>query len=96
MKRIDSRNIYEFDLKQFFPSVQITSVSEVLRKMNTPKWFVEYIENINKSKPKLTSEDLVDERKIREAQDLERGIINRNQEWYEPVKEFIKANGIEI
>jgi len=78
-KRLNSENIYEFDLKQFFPSVQIQAVSQILRNTRVPEWFVLYIENLNKTKPKLTDNDLIDESRIREAKDLEAGKINRNQ-----------------
>jgi len=40
---------------------------------------VEYIENLNKTRPKLGTKDEVDESKIRELQELERGEVNRNQ-----------------
>jgi len=96
LRRISSPDIYEFDLKQFFPSVEIQAISKILRNLETPKWVVEYIENLNKSKPKLAIEDLVDERKTREAQDLAAGKVSRDQQWYEPVKEFIEMNGIEL
>lgn len=95
-KKINSPDIYEFDLKQFFSSVNIQHLSSILRKRNMPKWWVEYIENINKSKPKLQEKDKVDESATREAQELEAGILNREQRWYQPVREFIKANGAEL
>jgi hypothetical protein len=99
MKRINEPNIYEFDLKQFFPSVEIQYVSKMLEWMRTPKRWVVYIENLNKSKPKLMrskEEDPVDESRTREALDLEKGILNRDQLWYQPVRLFIKDNGIEL
>jgi hypothetical protein len=40
---------------------------------------VEYIENLNKTRPKLTGKDEVDESKIRELDELNKGIINRDQ-----------------
>jgi len=96
LKRVHKPNIYEFDLEQFFPRVEISYVSHLLRQYRTPKWIVEYIENLNKTRPKLCTKDEVDESKIRELQELERGEINRNQSWYKPVEEFIKANGKEL
>jgi len=96
LKNIHKRNIYEFDLKQFFPSVQIGYVSLMLRRTNMPKVWVEYIENLNKSQPKLQKVDKTDETKARENIDIAKGILNRNQGWYKPVREFIEANGEKI
>lgn len=96
LKNIHKDNIYEFDLKSFFPSVQIQYVTKMLREVGTPKWWCEYIENLNKTKPKLSSKDETDETKTREAQDIANGKLNRSQAWYQPVREFIEANGEQI
>lgn len=96
LKRLGSKNIYEFDLKQFFPSVQIGYVSKILRSTKMPMYWVEYFENLNKSQPKLTNEDKVDETRIRENIDISKGILNKEQTWYKPVREFIEANGSEL
>jgi hypothetical protein len=96
LKRIHGPTIYEFDLKQFFPSVQISYVSKILRESKMPKVWVEYFENLNKSQPKLNKEDKADEKKWRENKDIESGVLNRDQTWYGPVREFIKMNGMKL
>lgn len=95
LEKIGRPTIYEFDLKQFFPNVEIQYITRKLQSTGMPKHWYEYFENLNKSKPQLQQVDKVDETDIREAQDLERGVINRNQQWYQPVQEYINANGIE-
>jgi len=96
LKRISKPDIYEFDLSKFFPSVEIPYLSHLLTKYKTPKWYVEYIENLNKSKPKLAEKDEVDEQNTRDTEEINKGIVHRGQKWYGPVREFIQANGEQI
>jgi retron-type reverse transcriptase len=53
--------VYEFDLKQFFPSVNILRIAGVLRDLGVPKDFVDYIFEINQSYPTLPKDKLMDE-----------------------------------
>lgn len=76
--------------------MQIGYVSKILRSTKMPMYWVEYFENLNKSQPKLTNEDKVDETRIRENIDISKGILNKEQTWYKPVREFIEANGSEL
>lgn len=58
IRRIDSEeNIYEFDLESFFPSVDITQNSLILKgKLNIPSKYAEYLSQLNRSITKLSPE----------------------------------------
>lgn len=59
---MDEDNIYEFDLKSFFPSVDLRANEEILvKKLGIPTGVAEYIRLINQSVTKLQQEDLLDE-----------------------------------
>ena len=45
--------IFEFDLKQFFPSVDTRGISQILRILEVPNDFVRYLELLNMSQPIL-------------------------------------------
>jgi len=64
----DSKFLLEYDYKSFFPNLEVNYVSKVLGRADTPPKIVHLIENLNKSQPKLTVEDKVDESKAREYQ----------------------------
>lgn len=71
LSKIGSRQIYEFDLKQFFPSVEIQEVSNRLRKFGLPETAVQYFEGLNSSLPELLNTDLVNEDEIREKDETQ-------------------------
>lgn len=96
LKKIKEDNIYEFDLKQFFPSVPIGAVTNILTEYGMPKKWALYIENINKSQPILTERDETDETATRENEEIQKGILNKGQKWYKEVEIFIAANGKEL
>lgn len=56
-----ARYIYEFDINQFFPNVDINLVSDLLIEKGVPKWLVYHLENINRCAPKLPEKHLLDE-----------------------------------
>jgi hypothetical protein len=60
--------VYEFDYKQFFPSLAINKISEVLREEGIPEDIVNRIEKINECQPKLQDTDLVNESATRMLQ----------------------------
>jgi len=57
--------IYECDLKQFFPSVNLDVLNNVLLRQKVPTWVVEWMDNINSNFPKLPQDKLLieDEKK---------------------------------
>jgi hypothetical protein len=55
--------IYEFDLKQFFPSVNNLEIRKILRSLNVPTDFANYLTEMNKSQPELPKKTLLDESK---------------------------------
>jgi len=70
---ISARDIYEFDLKQFFPSVIVENVSEILVRHGLPVRLVLRLEKINESIiQKATQGDLMPEveRDKREAYEM--------------------------
>lgn len=71
LSKIGSKQIYEFDLKQFFPSVEIQEVSNRLRKFGLPETAVQYFEGLNSSLPELLNTDLVNEDEIREKDETQ-------------------------
>lgn len=60
--------VFEFDYKQFFPSIAISKISEVLRQENIPNHIVERLEKINECQPKLRDVDLINENAVRMLQ----------------------------
>lgn len=56
-KVINSPDIYEFDLKQFFPSVSSAYISKILEEdLKMPVKEIYYIQDLNKALPKLPKE----------------------------------------
>lgn len=53
--------IYEFDYKSFFPNLDIHAISHVLRCHNVTEEWVDLIERLNNSIPKLPEELKLDE-----------------------------------
>jgi hypothetical protein len=62
---LDAPDIFEFDLKNFFPSINIKFISKELLGLGIPRETVKFIEKLNMSQPKLTELDLVNEWPIR-------------------------------
>lgn len=85
-------NIYEFDYKGFFPSLEITCISDVLREYKVPEEWVYLIENINKSNPQLTKEDKADEFKVRQFEYISMCLETGNSPqgiYWEPIRQTI-------
>jgi hypothetical protein len=49
---INKRNIYEFDLKNFFPSVRRQHVYDFIRA-DAPAWVIDHLRKLNESDVKL-------------------------------------------
>jgi len=60
--------VFEFDYKQFFPSIAINKISEVLRNEGIPEDVVSRLERINECQPKLQDKDLINEAAVRMLQ----------------------------
>lgn len=88
LSQIHKKNIYEFDLKSFFPSVEVQQVSKRLLEYGLPKVAVEYFEELNMSLPDLRDVDLIDEDEIRERQETERQFA-WDKHIYESLKESL-------
>lgn len=63
-KSLKARYIYEFDLRQFFPSVDVDKVTTMLQGMKIPKWYTFWLENINRTAPVLPKEEKLDESRV--------------------------------
>lgn len=60
-KVLDKKYIYEFDLKQFFPSVSHNLVEEALRSYEVPAHLISWFGNINRCTVSLPKEKKLDE-----------------------------------
>lgn len=99
-KLVDKPYIYEFDLKGFFDNIHVNKISKVLFDYNTPKAIVYRLENINRNNPKLPAETKLDEGKTimseQDQDDIMRGYFRWESKLYDPVREFVGANGVQI
>lgn len=68
-KVINSREIYEYDLKGFFDNVRLTRLAVKLKLMGMPEWLNNKIWEINKSPIKLPEEQLLDESNAKAKED---------------------------
>lgn len=66
MTVLKSRYVYEFDLKQFFPSVDIDEVTNILQEKGIPKGITYYLENINRNVPELPKDEKLDEKELKD------------------------------
>lgn len=63
-------NIFEYDYKQFFPSLELKKVEEILESKNLPRKLVDQIIKMNTEQPKLPGlcERLLDESEVEDKQ----------------------------
>ena len=62
MNRLEEENIYEIDLKSFFPSVKLSAMEKILREeLGCPREISNYLKEITQSITKLTEKDELDE-----------------------------------
>jgi len=66
MLLLNEPNIYEADFKNFFGSVQHRGLEIELQKIGMPMREIHFLHDINKSQPKLTPEDQIDEFRTRQ------------------------------
>lgn len=59
-----AKYVYEFDFKQFFPSVTHTTVWRYLKRKGVPSDMVRWLEEVNKQQPKLPAEQKLSEEKV--------------------------------
>lgn len=66
VRRLHLPNIYEADFKNFFGSVQHSGLELVLKDIGLPQSEIHFIHDLNKSQPKLTEKDEIEEFKVRQ------------------------------
>jgi hypothetical protein len=88
----EKKYIYEFDLKNFFGSVNVNKITEILINMGIPKKTCYDIENLNRCLPKLPKELLLDEsaieRRRQEEDDIKYGREDLRHSMYKSIMEF--------
>lgn len=73
LKKLSAKDIFEFDLKQFFPSVEIQALTKILIDMGIGVKWARYIEHLNMAVPKLCErKQYDDEIEIDEKNQIER------------------------
>lgn len=91
-KVINSDFIYECDLKQFFPSVNVAKISDILIELGVPKRTVYWIENVNRVNPKLPDNLELDESKVimseQDKYDISHGIFRPESKIYDVFREI--------
>lgn len=99
-KVLKQKYIYEFDLKEFFPNVEINKVTEILEKAKVPKRIVYHLENINRCVPELPEKHLTNESILKDRYKvhttLKKGEIDPTLSIWQGLQDFIDANGEEI
>jgi hypothetical protein len=95
-KIIGNNYIYECDLKQFFPSVHVNTISEVLEKYRLPKRIMYWLENINRCLPEFPLEQKLDESKYimtaQDQEDIKKGYFRWESKLYDPIRHLVGAN----
>lgn len=95
-KVIENNFIYECDLKQFFPSVHVNTISEVLESYGMPKRVMYWLENINRCLPEFPLEEKLDESKYKmtaqDQKDIANGYFRWESKLYDPVRHLVDAN----
>jgi hypothetical protein len=84
--------VYEYDYRSFFDKLEITYITGVLAKLGVPKYYRELIENLNKSQPKLTKEDKIDEFKVRQFEYISDCLareMSPSGPYWEPIRQGI-------
>jgi hypothetical protein len=96
-KVINKDFIYECDLKQFFPSVNVNYITTKLIEYGIPKEVCYYLENINRCQPRFPSYHKLDESKyIATSQDQEHirnGYYRPESKMYYGMRAFLKSGG---
>jgi hypothetical protein len=67
LKISKAKYIYEYDLKQFFPSVNNNKIFDHLISLGTPLTFSSWLEAINARQPILPTKELLDESGVKKA-----------------------------
>ena len=97
-KMINMKYIYEFDLKQFFPSVPVNEVTKKLLNLGIPKTTVYWLENLNRCNPELPNKHHLDESRYILAEqdqiDIKQGTFRWESKLYNGIRSFIQHNGI--
>lgn len=86
-------NVYEADFKGFFDSIELTALSEVLKELGLPMSEVHFIEDLNKSQPRLEKEDKADEFKTRQFNYISHCLANEiapSGPYWEPIRQNIE------
>jgi hypothetical protein len=86
-------NVYEADFKGFFNNIEITELNEILKGLGFPAAELHFIEDLNKSQPKLEKEDKADEFKTRQFNYISHCLANEiapSGPYWEPIRQTIE------
>jgi Reverse transcriptase (RNA-dependent DNA polymerase) len=86
----EEEEIWEWDFAQYFPSLKSTAIKEALRKANVSEDWVEWLEEINRTLPKMPEEIKIEE--DRDQLKLRR-YWNWGHEWKKFQKNLFKIGG---
>jgi len=97
---LNKQNIYECDLQQFFPTVHVNRISEMLFSLNLPKSIIYRLENWNRCNPILPADRKLDEDRYemseQDKQDISQGYFRWESKLYDGIRDFVEANGWEL
>jgi hypothetical protein len=85
--------IYECDLKQFFPSVKLSKISQTLLENKVPEWVVNYLHKLNSTIPKIidkVSKDMTDEQQVEALKNIEDDKRKNEEQWADPISSVIQ------
>jgi len=92
--------IYECDLEQFFPTVHVNRISEILFSMGLPKDLVYRLENWNRCNPILPKDRKLNEDRYEMSEqdkiDIRNGYFRWESKLYDGIRDFVNANGWEL
>jgi len=95
-KVVDSRFIYECDLKQFFPSIKLSKIDEALASLGMPDRTLNWLSNLNSVQPILPNEKLLDEQRheiVIEREKWFQKYVRNNPDFYHAFKVICDLNG---
>lgn len=86
-------NVYEADFKGFFNNIELTALSEILKDIGFPAAEVHFMEDLNKSQPRLEKVDKADEFKTRQFNYISHCLANEiapSGPYWEPIRQNIE------
>lgn len=92
-KILPSKFVYEFDLKQFFPSVPIETVTKLLREEGVIEEEAKWLEEVNKTQPRLAEETKLDESRVIKRQRIQKDLAQGWASPDSPIYDEVRALG---